>query len=362
MAISNLQGSTQLSYRGRLEPVQLGVTAYVPIDRVLFPLQAPVLREALSQELRNAIFTRGSAVLGELPLDVDAPPMLSPSEVALYNTLAGEWTVDTQVTFLEGLYQEGEAITPGLANDVVDSCEWRGAWLLADDYSTPFLVLQDTDGHTIKVNAYYPDVVFPDLMQREDGIEDRYTGTAIDRNGTLYEHTIWFEDATTLSWSLDVDILGDGLCRVARIEGRGNRIPQTAGAAEQAQMSATTWRAQLIPDVGTVPANEPIQDCPDAASYTPPTDITIVGTTLNNGDNLLTLEGNIDGLPFPTELTNTPITPDSYIGVALTDTEQIFHEVRFDGELLNWRIMIRSLSEGCRVGTIQAVGSPMIGE
>jgi hypothetical protein len=359
--VSNLAGIVEMTYRARREPVQLGVTARVPLDSALFPLQGPILREPLDPALQNAIFARGGALLGELPREVEAPPVVSSEELALFNTVAGEWFVETEITFLSGLYQQGEAVTVGLARDVVNLCEWQGAWVLAtENYSAPFLVLQDVDGQAITVNAFYPDVVFPDVMERQPGAEDLYAGTALNVDGTLFEHQILFETPTRMSWSVDVEQLGSGVCREGRIEGVGSREPQTVEAAAQAQLSATTWRVQLVADPGTVPLNDPIVDCPGAAGFEPPLTDTIVGTTLPGDGSSLRLQGQLDGVPFPDVLTTTPLNPDSYVGVALTEAQQVFHEVRFDGDLLNWRMMIRSLTDGCRVGTIQAVGSPLV--
>ncbi|MEO0564019.1 MAG: hypothetical protein AAF125_18080, partial [Chloroflexota bacterium] len=311
--------------------------------------------------LANAIFERAAPIVDEL---LDRPVTLPRSPeietVEQLNDFSGVWNVDTEVTFLAGLYTTGDNINSPLTVDINNNCVWLGARAILGTEAT-FTVTQNLDDLSLRVTGDYPGTNFPSLVEREPGPDPVYTGEVTNAQGIEFSHAFTFPEATRFEWVVDVVTPSGGVCGVAQVRGVGTRAVPTPAPIEvptQAPIRAAVWQAAFGVGAGTVPDGLPLADCPEAATFATPITTGIVNTT-ELGDGTLQVVGTVTEIPLPATLTPDPLQQGRYLGSAANDTAQYIHEITVTETTLAWRIMLRSQTGNCRIGTISGIGQPL---
>jgi hypothetical protein len=360
LEITNLEGNLVFTRFDRAESVLPGITARVPLNDDARPIAGNIVRNAIDPNLALGLFERAAPVFNVLGREVAPPDTLAPGEVALFNTFAGEYRMETDVTFLSGLYTEGEPINANLRDEVIARCGWPGAWELGTD-SVFFFTIEERvgDASTLNVAGAYPGTQFPLVFIRQDEPGDVFSTIigGVDPNTRQFIHTLRFVNETTVEWTLDVTSPDAGICNQARIRGVGTRGPLEVAPTPPPNVTTfATWDLGIAATSGFVPPNEVLPDCPTTPGFTAPATVGLVGTATNTGDGTLRLQGEVNGLPTPEELSTSALRPGVYSGALFEGTTLYTHEIEFIDDGLRWRVMITDTAAACRLGTLDIRG------
>jgi hypothetical protein len=356
--IMTLEGAANVVLEGEVFDIPLGTTFSVNLDGNFYPLGRPLDLKSYDTRFDGTLFDEMLPLLDEmLARPIDPPPAVLPDNLEQLNTYSDVWTVQSDVTYLAGMYETGEAVTTALKAEVREVCSWQGAWFVGEKPTGSFTVIVSPDKTFAGIAGDYPQTNYPIALDRIAPDVDIYTGAITDSlNGITYEHTLTFTSPTTFEWELNVSGLPAGRCQEASVVGVGQRTPGEPSQSQIQTVSSQSWNVDAAPGDFMLPVGEFIADCAEYPAYLPPFLNAQLTTRRQSGS--LGVDIALEGIPFPDALTVSDSSADTYIGAAANGNERYDHEFIFvEADTVLWRAMVRAIDRDCRLGAFQATGS-----
>jgi len=355
LEVNMLEGVGELTALGSPQNIVAGARVTIELNADDEASSRPSPMAAYDPRVTRGLFGEANDLFDVLPREISLPPAFTGGELVLLNTLAGRWSIDTEFVQITGLLSEGSPVNDVVIRDAQQQCTWEITQRLGLETRISFdVTTSNNDESFIGLEAFFPGLVFPQVLIQVPGTERTYTGTATRADGATFEHTIIFNSPTDLDWRVQAAGIPGTTCTGGSLRGDGSREAEETSPALQPR-EFELWQLATAPADFYVPRELVLLDCPADTFEGPSTGGPL---SLAREDATLFVQGSRDDLPIPGQLTLSPVNTERYEGDITEGERQFFHSVRFaEDDTLDWQIMVRSTTENCRLGAIQATGT-----
>lgn len=359
MRVVSLEGETRWYVENvrRNLPPGTEATADMDVNGDAFGLISP-LDVANPQTLSLLLDGPARAVFDALYRPIPMPEPPSPVDLLALNGFTDEWEISTTVVQLTGLYDDDDPVNEVLTREVLDSCQWQGAWLVGAPSLLDARLQMDADEQFISIESFYPDTPFPARLERFNVDEPLYRGGAINDLGASFNHSLRFTSPTTFDWRVEVSGFPGTSCTGGVVQGEGRRVARAVNDTLLQTSLIGAWEVGLAEDINVeVAAAGALPICGGPSIFPDLPESALFSVLVEDRSEWVRITTLFDEVAFPDQLDQSENDELLYAGAIKRDGFEYLHEVRFtNDQVFLWAMVVRDISNDCRLSGLEGLG------